>query len=405
VVSIVVLGSTGSIGCSALNVIAQHPERFSVHGLVAHTNIRRLCEQAGAFLPDWLAVTDPEALLRWHADGWHEHAARAYRQAGRAPPELVSTPAVAALCGAVQTDVVVAAIVGAAGLAPTLAAVQAGKRVLLANKESLVLAGAVMMAAAEASGALLLPVDSEHNAIFQSLPDGYDRTRAAEAGIAAIWLTASGGPFLNTPLDEFAHISPAQAVAHPNWSMGRKISVDSATMANKGLELIEAAWLFGLPVETFQVVVHPQSVVHSLVEYRDGSFLAQLGEPDMRTPIAYCLGYPERLASGVRRLRLTELAQLTFQAPDFERFPALRLAFDVLRAGGTAAATFNAANEIAVQAFLEEKISFTGIVEVIDSVLQSTDVSPVSSLDVALEADRQARSLAGRLCGLAASIS
>jgi 1-deoxy-D-xylulose-5-phosphate reductoisomerase len=286
-----------------------------------------------------------------------------------------------------------AAIVGAAGLRPTIAAARAGKKILLANKETLVMAGQVFMDAVHASGSVLLPIDSEHNAIFQSLPRNYTGNMMA-SGVSKILLTASGGPFRNTPLSGLQDVTPEQACAHPNWSMGRKISVDSATMMNKGLEVIEAHWLFNAPADAIEVVVHPQSVIHSLVQYVDGSVLAQLGNPDMRTPIAYAMAYPERIDAGVAPLDLFKVAQLNFAAPDFERFPCLALAYQALRAGGTAPALMNAANEVAVAAFLERKISFLAIPRLIEEVLAALPAQPVRTLEDVLEADRAARAAA-----------
>ena len=293
-----------------------------------------------------------------------------------------------------EVDTVLAAIVGAAGLAPTLAAVRAGKRILLANKEALVMGGALFMAAVDAGGATLLPIDSEHNAIFQCLPAHYAREPGA-AGVRRILLTASGGPFRTRPLAELDQVTPDQACAHPNWSMGRKISVDSATMMNKGLEVIEAHWLFGAPRNAIEVVIHPQSVIHSLVEYVDGSVLAQLGHPDMRTPIAQALAYPERVDAGVDRLDLARLGALTFEAPDVARFPCLKLAFEAQAAGGTAPATLNGANEVAVAAFLAGRIRFTDIAPVCAATLARVPARPLATLDDALEADAEARRLAG----------
>src|SRR5690606_22514981 len=293
-------------------------------------------------------------------------------------------------------DTVMAAIVGAAGLAPTLAAARAGKKVLLANKEALVMSGQLLMDAVAASGAILMPIDSEHNAIFQCLPDGYSRV-PQKHGIAKILLTASGGPFLTRPLDTFDSVTCEEAVAHPKWVMGRKISVDSATMMNKGLEVIEAHYLFGMPASAIEVVIHPQSVVHSMVSYADGSVLAQLGNPDMRTPIAQALAYPERIASGVAPIDLVQIAQLTFVAPDMRRFPCLKLAYDALHAGGSAPAVLNAANEIAVQAFLDRRIGFRAVCDLIARVMDALPASPVDDIASVFELDRRARELAHTL--------
>jgi 1-deoxy-D-xylulose-5-phosphate reductoisomerase len=292
-----------------------------------------------------------------------------------------------------ETDYVMAAIVGAAGLLPTLAAARAGKRVLLANKESLVMSGRIFMDEIQQNGAELLPIDSEHNAIFQCMPGNIDQG-VEQAGVNRILLTASGGPFRNTPLEQLAGVTPEQAVAHPTWSMGRKISVDSATMMNKGLEVIEAWWLFGADADRIQVVIHPQSVIHSMVSYNDGSVLAQLGNPDMRTPIAHALGWPRRIESGVEPLDIFEVAQLEFEKPDFDRFPCLRMAYEALRVGGTATTVLNAANEIAVEAFLNETLAFTNIARVIEQSLQQISVRDADSLDSIQQADAEAREMA-----------
>ncbi len=396
---LLILGSTGSIGVSTLDVLARHPDRFSITALAAHTNIERLAEQAQAFYPAVVAITDPHARDRWVSSGLADQVQAHYRKTGRPVPQVIAThDELCALCASDEVDTVVAAIVGAAGLHTTLAAARAGKKVLLANKESLVLAGHVLMDAAHASGARILPVDSEHNAIFQALPAGYDRIKAQSYGIRSLILTASGGPFLHTELGLLESMRPEQAIAHPNWSMGKKISVDSATMANKGLEVIEAFWLFGLPVEQIQVVIHPQSIIHSLVEYVDGSMVAQLGQPDMRTPIAHVLGFPDRLSSGVGSLNLTGLSGLTFCAPDLRRFPALALAFEALKRGDSQTAVFNAANEVAVQAFLDERIRFTDIARVIEWTMERISPQTVNHLEVALDADRAARQIASQFC-------
>lgn len=317
------------------------------------------------------------------------------RDAGVSTEVLCGVQALEQVSVLPEVDAVMAAIVGAAGLRPTLAAARAGKKILLANKETLVTAGRVFMDAVKTSGSALLPIDSEHNAIFQALPRGYDGDMKG-AGVRRILLTASGGPFRNTPLSELHNVTPDQACSHPNWSMGRKISVDSASMMNKGLEVIEAHWLFNAQADDIQVVVHPQSVIHSLVEYVDGSVIAQLGNPDMRTPIAYGLAYPDRIDSGVASLDLFKVATLNFSEPDLARFPCLALAFDALRAAGTAPAVLNAANEIAVAAFLDEKIPFLAIPRVIEAVLNELPVSPIESLDDVNLADETARRVALR---------
>jgi 1-deoxy-D-xylulose-5-phosphate reductoisomerase len=383
---VAILGSTGSIGLSTLDVIRRHPGRFHVAALAADRNDGRLLEQCLEFRPALAALASPEAAARLEA-GVRRHGLPTRIVAGQEGLLEAATCA-----GASQ---VMAAIVGAAGLAPTLAAARAGKRVLLANKESLVCAGRLLLEAVEASGAELVPIDSEHNAVFQCMPHAAAiGTRAA--GLRRIVLTASGGPFRQTPAAALERVTPEQAVAHPNWRMGRKISVDSATLMNKGLELIEACLLFGVGPERVDVVVHPQSVIHSMVEYADGSVLAQLGNPDMRTPIAHALGWPDRIESGVESLDLIAIGQLGFEAPDLERFPCLRLAREAAEAGGTAPTALNAANEMAVEAFLGGKLNFTGIARVIDSVLQRHDVRTVTSLDEALAADRRAREAARR---------
>jgi 1-deoxy-D-xylulose-5-phosphate reductoisomerase len=382
---VLILGSTGSIGCSTLDVIGLNPEQFEVVGLVAHRNADRLFQQAQQFSPRFVALLDTQA---------HQQHAQRFSTAVLAS----DMESVCAACRSDEVDIVVAAIVGAAGMLPTLAALEAGKTVLLANKESLVLTGSLMMDAARRSGARILPVDSEHNAIFQSLPADFDRTAPAASGVTTIWLTASGGPFRDAPVDSLMHVTPAQAIAHPNWSMGRKISVDSATMANKGLELIEAHWLFGLPSSALKVLIHPQSIVHSLVQYRDGSFLAQLGCPDMRTPIANCLAYPQRIDAGVKPLDLVQIGQLNFSEPDLLRFRALDLARQALEAGGTAPAVFNAANEVAVEAFLNEQIRFMDIPACIDHTLGQQEALPASCVQSVLQADAHARTSALRFC-------
>jgi 1-deoxy-D-xylulose-5-phosphate reductoisomerase len=394
---VAVLGSTGSIGRSTLDVIARHPDRLRVHALSAHSRMEGLAEQAAACGAAVVVVPDEAARERFLA-AWR----------GAQPPEIrVGAQALADTAAEPGCDTVMAAIVGAAGLPAALAAARAGKRVLLANKEALVAAGTLFMQAVRDSGAELLPIDSEHNAIFQclplhALPQGARAGAPTEPapGVRRLLLTASGGPFRQAHPADLEHVTPAQACAHPNWSMGRKISVDSATMLNKGLEVIEAHWLFAMPPERIEVVVHPQSVVHSMVEYEDGSVLAQLGQPDMRTPIAYGLGFPDRLASGVGLLDLTRLGRLDFEAPDFERFPCLRLSFEALRAGQGACIALNAANEIAVNAFLEGRLRYTWIARVIEAVLEWQAGQPsatLSSLEDVLAVDAAARRYAGNL--------
>ena len=379
-----VLGATGSIGLSTLDVLARHPQRYSVFAITGHSRLAELEALCLVHRPRFAVVASDEQA---------RHLRGALQAEGLATRVLVGEPGLCEVAGHPEVDVVMAAIVGAAGLKPTLAAVQAGKRVLLANKEALVMSGALFMHEVQAHGAVLLPIDSEHNAIFQCMPGDYARG-LGQVGVRRILLTASGGPFRETPLDQLSEVSPEQACAHPNWSMGRKISVDSASMMNKGLELIEACWLFDAPPSKVEVVIHPQSVIQSLVDYVDGSVLAQLGNPDMRTPIAHALAWPERIDSGVSPLDLFGIARLDFQAPDEQRFPCLRLARQAAEAGGSAPAMLNAANEVAVAAFLERRIRFTEIAVIIDEVLNREAATPVESLDVVLEADRRAREAA-----------
>jgi 1-deoxy-D-xylulose-5-phosphate reductoisomerase len=381
---VAVLGSTGSIGVSTLDVLARHPERFSVAVLAAATNDARLLAQCLSHRPRVAVLQSPEAATRLEAG---------LRAAGCATEVRVGAAALEDCVAGPDVDAVMAAIVGAAGLPSTLAAARAGKRVLLANKESLVVAGPLLLEAARAGGASLIPIDSEHNAIFQCMPPGLETGRPGR-GVQRVLLTASGGPFLRTPAADLERVTPAQACAHPRWNMGRKISVDSATLMNKGLELIEACLLFGMEPGRVEVVVHPQSIVHSMVEYVDGSILAQLGNPDMRTPIAHALGWPERIVSGVQSLDLVAAARLDFEAPDVDRFPALRLAREAAEAGGTAAAALNAANEVAVAAFLEGRLGFPGIPRLIEAVLERHGNRSAQTLAAVLETDRWAREVA-----------
>jgi 1-deoxy-D-xylulose-5-phosphate reductoisomerase len=383
---VAILGATGSIGASTLDVVRRHPDRFRVASLSAHRDVDRLVALAAEFRPARVAIADPSLL---------DALARALREAGVAAEALAGPEALEALAADPAADTVVAAIVGAAGVGSTLAAARAGKRILLANKEAVVLAGALLMPALSKSGGELLPIDSEHNAIFQCMPHGYAGDPGRH-GVERVILTASGGPFLRMPAAELARVTPAAACAHPNWRMGRKISVDSATLMNKGLEVIEAHWLFGVPAARIEVVVHPQSVVHSLVAYRDGSVLAQLGQPDMRTAIAYGLGWPDRIEAGVAALDLAALARLDFEAPDRQRFPALDLAYAALAAGGTAPGVLNAANEVAVEAFLNGRIGFTGITTVVGATLDALPCEPVADIGQLLEVDRAARATARR---------
>jgi len=388
VIGVTVLGSTGSIGASTLDVVAQHPQRMRIVALGAHRNAARLAEQIERWRPDVAALADEAALPELRA-----------RLAGRdVPTQLLAGPAaLEELASLEATDYVMAAVVGAAGLRSTLAAVRAGKRVLLANKESLVMAGPLLMAEVRRAGAVLLPIDSEHNAIFQCLPAGC-AAGTTPAGVRRILLTASGGPFLEWTSEAMSAATPEQACAHPRWVMGRKISVDSATLMNKGLELIEACHLFCLPPQQVEIVVHRQSIVHSLVEYIDGSVLAQLASPDMRTPIAYALGWPERLAAGVEYLDLVRAGRLDFAAPDTVRFPCLKLAQAAARAAGLAPAILNAANEVAVHAFLERRLNFPDIAAVIESVVTKLAGGAIRALEDVLEADSEARRIAGEAC-------
>ncbi|PIV15464.1 MAG: 1-deoxy-D-xylulose-5-phosphate reductoisomerase [Gallionellales bacterium CG03_land_8_20_14_0_80_55_15] len=382
--NLTILGSTGSIGTSTLDVVARHPDKYRIFALTAFRQVDLLFRQSLQFKPDFAVLLDEAAGVQLRA---------LLREAGSTTEVLSGVDALAQVCVASEVDAVMAAIVGAAGMRPTLAAAKVGKKILLANKETLVMAGNVFMDAVRVSGSTLLPIDSEHNAIFQGLPRGYDGDMAG-SGVRRILLTASGGPFRNTPLSELQNVTPDQACAHPNWVMGRKISVDSASMMNKGLEVIEAHWLFNASAEDIQVVIHPQSVIHSLVEYVDGSVMAQLGNPDMRTPIAYGLAYPERIASGVAPLDLFKVARLDFVEPDFERFRCLALAYQALRVAGTAPAMLNAANEVAVAAFLDNRIAFLSIPYVIETVLNTLPVEVVGSLDDVLLADARARNIA-----------
>ncbi len=384
---VAILGSTGSIGRSTLAVIALHPERFKVAMLGAYNSWQVIVEQAKRFNPDTVVLVDPKAAAQARA-ALRECASSTRVECGEA------ALAQAVTVGNVQ--MVMAAIVGAAGLLPTLSAVRAGKRVLLANKEALVMTGRLLMEEVRRAGTELIPIDSEHNAVFQCMPAQYLPGDPAH-GVTRIILTASGGPFRRADAAKLAQATPDEACAHPKWKMGRKISVDSATLMNKGLEVIEATLLFGLPESQVDVVVHPQSVVHSLVEYQDGSMLAQLGAPDMRTPIAQAMAWPERFASGVESLDLIGIARLEFEPPDHARFPSIGLARAAARAGGTAPALLNAANEVAVQAFLDRRLNFMGISTVIDRVLQRLPTSPVTAIEDVVSADAAARRLARAL--------
>ena len=384
-----ILGSTGSIGESTLDVVSRHPEKFRVFALAGHRQVDKLAAQCKQFRPEYAVVGDAD------------HAAeleKKLKQEGIDTQVLYGAQALIDVASADEVSGVMCAIVGAAGLPSALAAAQKGKTIYLANKETLVVSGALFMETARQNGATVLPIDSEHNAIFQVLPRDYTG-RLNEHGINSIILTASGGPFLNTDLSTFDSITPEQAVKHPNWSMGRKISVDSASMMNKGLELIEAHWLFNCPPEKLEVVIHPQSVIHSMVRYRDGSVLAQLGNPDMRTPIAYCLGLPERIDSGVGELDFGALSALTFQKPDFDRFPCLKLAYQAMNAGGAAPCVLNAANEVAVAAFLDKRIKFTDIAKVVAHCLAQDFSDGHHDIEGLLAQDAQTRRQAEAFIG------
>ncbi len=393
---VTLLGATGSIGSSTLDVIDRHPERFRVHALTANTNADAMADLCEKWSPDYAVMNDGRS---------------AKDLADRLKNKDIQTQVLSGEAGLLQVvehdsvDCVVAAIVGAAGLIPTLAAARSGKRILLANKEALVMSGKLFVDTAKQNNAVLMPVDSEHNAIFQCLPDSLTGHRSsvkitnqeANVGIERIWLTASGGPFRSYSAEQLHDVTPEQAVNHPNWDMGNKISVDSATLMNKGLELIEAFWLFDMDIANIDVVVHPQSVIHSMVTYVDGSVLAQLGNPDMRTPIAHALAWPERIESGVEPLNIFDVAQLDFEQPDLDRFPCLRLCYEAIKTGGSATIVLNAANEVAVSAFLDRKIGFTDIAVLIEKTLDQAIVTKdVSSLELILEADTMARTITNR---------
>jgi len=382
--NVCILGATGSIGVNTLDVIQRNAERFRVLALSANRNVEKLADQCALFDARLAVIADPE-LEDELRDALAARGANADTRSG--PGGLIEA------AGLAETDIVMAAIVGAAGLKSTFRAAQCGKKILLANKESLVIAGEVFMAEARRNGARVLPVDSEHNAIFQSLPASFEQGLEA-AGVDKIILTASGGPFLDLPAAELSRVTPEQACNHPNWKMGRKISVDSATLMNKGLEVIEARWLFNSRPDQIEVLIHPQSIVHSMVAYRDGSILAQMGTPDMRTPIAHALAWPERIPAGVGRLDLAQMNDLAFRQPDLQRFPCLGLAFDAMRRGDSAPAVLNAANEVAVESFLEGRLGFERIPRLVSEVMDRTDVVPLNSLADVLEQDHAARRIA-----------
>jgi len=387
VIGLTVLGSTGSIGISTLDVVARHPDRYRIVALTANRDVDGLYRQCLQFTPEYAVMADSDAALSLD---------QRLKDAGLRINILAGVEGLEHVASMSDTDYVMAAIVGAAGLLPTLAAARAGKRVLLANKEALVVSGALFMQAAEQGGAEILPIDSEHNAVFQCMPPDFSRG-LDQVGVSRILLTASGGPFRTLSLDQLQDVTPDQACAHPNWDMGRKISVDSATMMNKGLEVIEACWLFHTTPDRIKVVLHPQSVIHSMVAYTDGSVLAQLGNPDMRTPIAHALAWPERIKSGVPPLDLFDVARLDFEPPSLERFACLRLAYEAIEAGGTSPGILNAANEMAVDAFLSGKLRFTDIPGVIGSVLDSLPGEHGADLDTLLAIDESARRRAEQL--------
>lgn len=387
---ICILGATGSIGVSTLDVVARHPDLYRVVALTANGNIDALYEQCLVHHPEYAVVVTASK-------------AEEFRQRIAASPVadikvLAGAEALQQVATLDNVDSVMAAIVGAAGLLPTLAAAKAGKTVLLANKEALVMSGQIFMQAVTESGATLLPIDSEHNAIFQCMPAGYTTGHVAKQA-RRILLTASGGPFRKTPIADLDHVTPDQAVAHPKWDMGRKISVDSATMMNKGLELIEACLLFSMDPDDIQVVIHPQSIIHSMVDYVDGSVLAQMGNPDMRTPIAHAMAWPERFDSGVAPLNIFEVGHMDFEQPDLQRFPCLRLAYEAIKAGGIMPTVLNAANEIAVEAFLNEQVRFTDIAKIIERSMAQFTADSADSLELILEADRKARDVAHSVIG------
>ncbi|AZZ98902.1 1-deoxy-D-xylulose-5-phosphate reductoisomerase [Pseudoalteromonas sp. R3] len=387
--NLVILGSTGSIGTSTLDVVGRNSTHYQVFALVAGSNVSLVIEQALQYQPRYVVMRT-------------EEAARQVNEAlsAQSTEVLSGTQAMCDMAAHPDVDIVMSAIVGAAGLLPTLAAVEQGKKVLLANKESLVMSGQLFMDKVKRHGATLLPIDSEHNAIFQCLPTAVQNGQSNQLdtqGIKKILLTGSGGPFLNRAIDTLADVTVAEAVAHPNWSMGQKISVDSATMMNKGLEFVEAKWLFHCQADDIEVVIHPQSMIHSMVQYIDGSVIAQMGQPDMRTPIAYGLAYPERIEAGVKPLDFSDIVDFTFTKPDFNRYPNLKLAIDACRSGQSATTTLNAANEIAVAAFLNEQIGFCDIYRINAEVLERCHQEPLHSVDAIMAQDAQARRIAREL--------
>ena len=383
--NITVLGATGSIGLSTLDICRQHPDRYNVIALTANRDVEGMLKLCDEFKPDYAVMADEKAgnKLSENLVNLNDVSVRV----------MTGDEALVDVASLDENDMVMAAIVGAAGLLPALAAVKKGKKLLLANKEALVMSGHLFMESARIHGAQILPIDSEHNAIFQCMPVNFHKG-LANVGVNRVLLTASGGPFLNTPAEALDHVTPEQAVSHPNWDMGKKISVDSATMMNKGLEVVEARWLFDASPDLIEVVVHPQSVIHSMVEYDDGSVLAQMGNPDMRTPIAHAMAWPERIKSGVKKLDLFEIARLDFFKPDFTRFACLKLAFEALMEKDSAPAILNAANEVSVMAFLENRIGFTKIPEINALVLEKVQAEDIESIEHLLEIDLQARDVA-----------
>jgi len=381
--AITILGSTGSIGQSTLDVVARHQDRYKIVALTANTDVDALEQQCLDWQPEYAVMSEQDCA---------QQLLERLRDKAQDTTVLAGVDGLKHVASLSEVDTVVAGIVGAAGLLPTLSAAESGKRVLLANKEALVMSGKLFMDAVRNNNAVLLPVDSEHNAIFQCMPQQLPEV-PENSGVNRILLTASGGPFRTMPLDQFQQITPEQAVSHPNWVMGQKISVDSATMMNKGLEVIEAHWLFNVSQDLIEVVIHPQSIIHSMVSYADGSILAQLGNPDMRTPIAHCLAWPERIDSGVEPLDIFDVAKLEFEKPDLERFPCLDLCYQAMRRGGSASIALNAANEIAVDAFLQNRIAFTSIAEIIENVLGESSITDVNTLDDILAADSAARKI------------
>ena len=380
--SITVLGSTGSIGVSTLDIISHHRDEFSVFALTCHNKIEKLLEQCQQFQPKHVVIVDEQAAQKFREQmAGHKINCEVH----------VGAQALVTVAEQCEVDYVMAAIVGAAGLLPSLAAAKAGKRVLLANKEALVITGELFMNAIKQSGAELLPIDSEHNALYQSLPFKPFGQSLSEMGVNRLILTASGGPFRTFTADQLVGVTPEQAVAHPNWKMGQKISVDSATMMNKGLEVIEAHWLFNAPIQQIDVMIHPQSVIHSMVEYTDGSVIVELGMPDMRTPIAYALAWPKRIPSGVKQLNLLEIGKLEFYPVDFKQFPCMKLCYEALAMGGTATVTLNAANEIAVEAFLQKRINFIQIAQIVETSLEKVTIQPANDLEIILAVDAETR--------------